>query len=95
MMDTEESSCFFDGLDFAKDAMLKSVRAMCDARYIEDAERVASDFGKLIDVLGHLVGAGSLLETEIPRRRTLKQRRPWTISDITHTILDRHQKLPH
>lgn len=57
-MDTAESGCLFDGLDLAKDAMLKAVRAMCDARHIEDAERVGSEFGKLIDVLGHMIGAG-------------------------------------
>jgi hypothetical protein len=58
MMDSAESGCLFDGLDSAKDAMLKAVRAMCDARHIEDAERAASEFGKLIDVLGHMIGAG-------------------------------------
>ena len=57
-MDPAESGCLFDGLDLAKDAMLTAVRAMCDARHIEDAEQVASEFGKLIDVLNHMIGAG-------------------------------------
>ena len=95
MMDTEESSCFFDGLDFAKDAMLKSVRAMCDARYIEDAERVASDFGKLIDVLGHLVGAGLAARDGDPQTANLEAAA--ALDDFRHSSHDSRpaSKLPH
>jgi hypothetical protein len=57
-MGPDDVDCIFDGLDLAEDAMLKWVRVMCDARHVEDVESVLGEFGKLIDVLRHLIGAG-------------------------------------